>query len=317
MLNNYKYFLVLAEESNISSAANKLFISHQYLSKYIKDLEKEYDIKLFERKPKLTLTAAGHILYNNLRQIELLEKNTNSQLSDIKNLKTGIINFGITEGRYPIIIPKLTKEFKDVYPNIDLVVYNTTSLNMQKMLLDNKIDLYLSGTSNIQFSDLTFTNFINEKLFVIISDNMLRTYCQHYPECKMQFKNNGFNFKSFQNIPFIINKRGLISREILDNHLKNIGASINCIAELTNQYIQYHLSADDYAATVSLTMFLPGIIELNKIKRYDKESSLLNIFPIEGLNATIPTGIVYRKRTIFPKYIKDFCNILKKICLSF
>ena len=39
MFNNYEYFITLAEEENISRAAEKLFISHQCLSKYLKNLE--------------------------------------------------------------------------------------------------------------------------------------------------------------------------------------------------------------------------------------------------------------------------------------
>ena len=59
MLNNYNYFITLAEELNISRAAEKLFISHQCLSKYLKNLESEYGIPLFERTPALKLTLAG------------------------------------------------------------------------------------------------------------------------------------------------------------------------------------------------------------------------------------------------------------------
>ena len=70
MLNNYHYFLMLAKELNISGAAEKLYISHQCLSKYLKNLEKAYDIALFERKPFLRLTPAGEMLLKAFKDIE-------------------------------------------------------------------------------------------------------------------------------------------------------------------------------------------------------------------------------------------------------
>lgn len=62
MFANYRYFLVLAEEKNISRAADRLFITHQNLSKYLSNLEKECGVILCQRKPVFTLTYAGQLL---------------------------------------------------------------------------------------------------------------------------------------------------------------------------------------------------------------------------------------------------------------
>ena len=68
MLNNYHYFITLAEELNISRAAEKLFISHQCLSKYLRNLEREYQVTLFERIPVPKLTMAGEALLSMFRR---------------------------------------------------------------------------------------------------------------------------------------------------------------------------------------------------------------------------------------------------------
>ena len=46
---NLEYFLVAAEELNFTRAAKKLFISQQSLSNHISNLEKEFDVILFNR----------------------------------------------------------------------------------------------------------------------------------------------------------------------------------------------------------------------------------------------------------------------------
>ena len=44
-----KYFLLVAEELNITRAAERLYISQQSLSNHISNMEKELDVKLFTR----------------------------------------------------------------------------------------------------------------------------------------------------------------------------------------------------------------------------------------------------------------------------
>ena len=57
MFNNYRYFIALAEEGGISRAADRLFITHQNLSKYLSNLEDELGVPLFQRKPIFALTG--------------------------------------------------------------------------------------------------------------------------------------------------------------------------------------------------------------------------------------------------------------------
>ena len=64
-----KYFLLVAEELNITRAAERLFISQQSLSNHISNMEKELDVKLFTRSPKLSLTYAGDLLVETATQI--------------------------------------------------------------------------------------------------------------------------------------------------------------------------------------------------------------------------------------------------------
>lgn len=312
MISNYKYFLVLSEELNISNAAKRLFISHQCLSKYIKGLEEQYGVSFFERKPKLTLTPAGKVMLNTLLEIELAEKNLEDQLIDIKEAKSGVINFGITEGRYSILVPKLLKEFRDLYPKVELNIYPITSLKMQDMILDNSLDLFLSGISNIATSNLKYEVLLNEQMYIVISDNLLKQYfSDNYPECKETFA-KGVDLRLFQEVPFVLNKRNFNSRILLDKHLSELGISLNCINELTQPDIHYLLCAEDYAASFCLTMYLSGINQLNK---FNNTNSYLNIFPISNFTAENPLALIYHKNKKFPSYIQEFKKIIKKYCI--
>lgn len=311
MLNNYNYFLVLSEELNISSAAKRLFISHQCLSKYIKVLEEKYGVSFFERKPKFTLTPAGKVMLETLRQIELSEQNLENQLIDIKESKSGTINFGITEGRYSILVPKLLKEFHDLHPKVELNIHRTTSPKMQEMILNNSLDLFLSGITNIAIHNLKYEVVINEQMYIVISDNLLKKYFPHnYPECKENFA-KGVDLRLFKEVPFVLNKKNFNSRILLERHLSELGISLNCINELTQPDIHYLLCAEDYAASFCLTMYLSGINQLNQ---FNNTNSHLNVFPIANFTANNPLALIYHKDKKFPSYVQDLKKIIKKFC---
>jgi len=314
MLNNYRYFLVLAEELNISNAAKRMFISHQCLSKYLKSLEAEYGVSFFERKPRFTLTSAGQIMLSTLKQIELAEQNLESQLADVKSTKTGTIRFGITEGRYPILIPKLLKEFRVLYPDVQLIVKNMTSPEMMELILNNDLDLFFSGTRNLLYDELKCDFALKEDMFLVISDNLLKQYFPDtYPLCRESFK-QGADLCLFQEVPFVLNKPNFNSRIMLDQHLSRLGISLNCINVMTQPDMHYRLCAEDYAASFCLTMYLPDIYRINQS---GNTLSPLNVFRIKDFDQYNMMSLIYHKNKIFPTYTQDFMKLVKKHCSSY
>ena len=99
---NLEYFLVAAEELNFTRAAKRLYISQQSLSNHISNLEKEFDVVLFNRTSPLTLTYAGQALKTRARELLDLRDETYKEISDIKDFSTGQLSIGVshTRGRF-------------------------------------------------------------------------------------------------------------------------------------------------------------------------------------------------------------------------
>lgn len=313
MLNNYKYFIALAEEKSISHAADKLYISHQCLSKYLKNLEQEYNVAFFERTPKLTLTPAGHAMLDTLRQVQFLEQNLDNQLEDICLSKKGRIRVGTTEGRYRVLIPELISEFKALYPEVLLDVEYAVSKELTDRVLKNELDLVLINQDGVDHHQLISKPLLNEQLYLVISDNMLAQYFpDNYPACKEQFA-KGVDLAMFQKVPFILNRKTFNSRIALENYAQARNLQLNCVMELTQLDIHFMMSARDYAASICWTMYLPSIAEMNQLH----PEHHLNVFPIAGLDARNQFSLVTLKEKILPDYGKNFIRLVQRKCASF
>ena len=83
-----------AEELNFTRAAKKLYISQQSLSSHISNLEKEFDVVLFNRTSPLTLTYAGRALKARGRELLDLRDETYKEIADINDFSTGQLSIG-------------------------------------------------------------------------------------------------------------------------------------------------------------------------------------------------------------------------------
>lgn len=121
-----KYFLAVAQEENITKAAEILHMSQPPLSRQLHDLEEELGVKLFERtNRKVILTSEGALLRQRAEEIlELVEKTKADVSPKTDNISGDIyIGSGETEG-----IRTLAKVIFHVRNNIPKFVFIYTAV---------------------------------------------------------------------------------------------------------------------------------------------------------------------------------------------
>lgn len=79
-----KYFLAVAEEGNITKAADRLHLTQPTLSRQLRELEEELGAPLFVRgKRRIALTEAGVLFKARAEEIMALEKRTVYEFSHL------------------------------------------------------------------------------------------------------------------------------------------------------------------------------------------------------------------------------------------
>ena len=92
-----RYFAVVAEENNISRAAQRLFISQPPLSRHIRHLEAQLGVTLFLRHTKgLILTDEGRQVLDIIRPLLELQDRTLAALSQLSEYSQHPLRLGLT-----------------------------------------------------------------------------------------------------------------------------------------------------------------------------------------------------------------------------
>jgi len=119
----YQYVLTLSHEGSFSKAADTLNITQPSLSQYIKKIENEIGLALFDRtNGEVKLTDAGRIYLESGKQILDLEQQLTAKLQDIADNKIGTVRIGTSPFRSAAMMPTVALHFKSLYPGMHLVI---------------------------------------------------------------------------------------------------------------------------------------------------------------------------------------------------
>lgn len=139
-----RYFTTMAQEGNISRAAEILHITQPTLSRQLMDLEKELESKLFIRgKKEITLTEEGMLLYQRAQEILELSERTKQELVHRNESISGLVSVGCVEGMGTRVLADMLRNFADKYPKMQFDLYNGYSDDIKERLDKGLLDVGL------------------------------------------------------------------------------------------------------------------------------------------------------------------------------
>lgn len=124
----HQVFLTIIESGSFSKAAERLYMTQPAVSQYIKQLETEIGVALFDRSTKrLHLTGAGRIVERYVRQLADMHVEMEQAIHDYLHEVKGPLRIGASYsfGEYvlPNIVASFLHEYTEVTPKID--IHNT------------------------------------------------------------------------------------------------------------------------------------------------------------------------------------------------
>lgn len=139
------YVITLAHEGSFSRAADTLNITQPSLSQYIKKIEKQIGLELFDRtNGDVRLTDAGRVYIDTGRKILDLEHRMENSFTDLATYKTGSLIIGAAPYRAASMLPTIASSFQSLHPGMHLVVREGTTAELLEGMEHGEYDLALT-----------------------------------------------------------------------------------------------------------------------------------------------------------------------------
>ena len=283
-----KTFVTLAELKNFTKTSEALHISQPSVSLHIKNLEEEFQTKLFIRSPKLVqITPSGEIFYNRAKQMISIYEQTKEDILEHHNSVQGelIIGASFTIGEYilPSFLFKIQRDFPEL--KLKVIIGNTEEIvqNVRQFQVDIGL---IEGQTNDK--ELAIHSFMQDELFIISSPNYFT------------FKDN-ITFGDLQNHTWITREEGSGTREYLNHVIRSNGLKVKSLLTISsNQGIK-----ESVIRGMGISLLSHSVIE-RELKHGD-----LSIVRLENQSFTRTFSYVFSPIMKNKRSVEAFINVIR------
>lgn len=145
-LNYYKVFYYVALYKSFNKASQYLCVSQPALSKQIKNLEEDLDVKLFYRfNNGIQLTDEGKILFEYIEKVNFYLESSKKSMIESKKLMIGDLVIGCPSHIASFYLLKYISKFKKKYKNINIKIISDNTEGLIDKLYHHKIDFLIDS----------------------------------------------------------------------------------------------------------------------------------------------------------------------------
>lgn len=135
-------FYTVALNASFTKAARELHITQPAITNNIRELENSLGISLFNRNHGgISLTEAGKIVLEYTERAIDQYKKMEYEIGRLKKSFSGKLKIGASTTIEQYVLPVLLSRFNKKYPDIEILVFNHNTMNVEKDVLSHKIDL--------------------------------------------------------------------------------------------------------------------------------------------------------------------------------
>lgn len=215
-------FMTIAKLQSFSKAALELGYAQSSITSQIQLLEKELNVRLFERLGhNITLTIEGKKLLPMAEQMLKLSNDIKNMAGN-SDMPSGPLIIGAVESLCVTRLPKLLKEYRSSYPDVEILIKFGAKTEFLRSLKENTIDIAFFVDQKI-----TDSNFIT----VLQTPEPMALLCS--PEYSFAHRENVYP-EDLSGEPLILTESSCGYRTLFDNIMSQFNVKPRSVIETGN-----------------------------------------------------------------------------------
>jgi DNA-binding transcriptional LysR family regulator len=290
-------FYEIVKSGSYSRASRKLFLSQSAVSHQIRNLEKEFNMKLFERLGNnMKLTKGGEILSGAIGKFLEDLDNLKKLSEDVRISKMGDLTVATTSALMIYVLPDVVKKFREEFPKIKFKLISRNSVELLSLVLSCEADLAIAPKP--EKKELAKLEFIKWKSFATVL-----LLAKGHP---LQ-KKKTIVLDDISKLPLILYRSGTMIRETVDAAFAHHKLPYEVMTEIDMEDNAKKLVAMGTGATITASFAVTP-----------EDQQRLWSFDVSHLFGKVDEGIYYRKNMYVTDAMQRFINLfLSQPCSSF
>lgn len=294
---DFEYIVEIANQGNITRAAERLYITQSALTKFLQKKEQEIGAALFIRQGgELVPTSIGKCCVEKAKKVLEINGTLNEELERELFKKNGEMRLGLSASRYRFVLQSVLPIFYKRYPAANVMINNRSTYDLVRLLQQGDFNVLLASYTK-ELPDLEY-HLVGEEEMVLAVPKGHRLIKQAKQETGQRY-------------PVLHGNDWTNERLIVPSSQLTV----------TGQYVRYFLKRNDI--TPANTLNIQGLDNVRlavaqglgvaitpSIPLYPDEN--LAYLSIEQERALRKIVVVTQKEEHGNKQIRNFIQILKK-----
>lgn len=142
-------FHAVAKHRSFTKAAETLFMTQPAVTFQIKQLEEQFNVRLFERgHGQISLTDAGRVVFEYAERILGLSAELDARVKDLTGQLAGVLMIGASMTIADYLLPQVLGEFKARFPSVVPRLLVANSETVQNQVAEHSLDIgFIEGES--------------------------------------------------------------------------------------------------------------------------------------------------------------------------
>ncbi|HWI41460.1 MAG TPA: LysR substrate-binding domain-containing protein [Verrucomicrobiae bacterium] len=249
-LRQLRAFVEIARTGSFTRAAERLHVAQPAVSMAVRRLEEELEVLLFSRREKrVSLTGEGEVFLRHAERILENCRSAETEMAELKGLSRGEVRVGIPPMMSSYYFPRVIRDFRERYPNLQLSVYGDGAARIQQMIARGEIDMGVIAGPRVP-EGLRARRFLREEIVACV------------PAAHPLAAAGSVSAAVFLREPLVLFKGGYYMRELMDDLMRGSGGAPRVVFETNLFSLIRSLVKEGLGISTFLRMVVTGDPEL-------------------------------------------------------
>ena len=299
------YFMLVAEELNISSVARSLYMSQQALSKHIQRLEEELGVPLFKRGKRLELTGEGQRVLMYAKRVLDMEADLRAS---IQSNVVGPSRFavGLATDCGDMLIAPLVRRLRRLWPGTATAFVPFGYMDAPHLLKQNIIQAYFGMLHAVGKYGKQIPLF-DDQLYFLLPSDLFRQLPRSQQNALMTGTATGVLLRDIVQggMPLITPWKASHMGSALYEKLARVADSLNVVSEVVTFSEIFSLSTNGFGGAFAFKSQIYANLGLC-------ERENLYFFPIRDMAETFTLGLICNEGEEETPIMREFIRCTKE-----